>query len=415
MVKKIGYVMAYRKGHNNYGTSLQGFALLKKMQQIGCDVEIINYEKHLSFWDKVAYVVNTLRCGEYKRLFRNSKREKYRKENSEYNRIMIDRTKAVDAYKEKKLIPFFKNYKGFAALCEGSKNYEAVVVGSDQVWTPLSLPNKFFNLIFVDDSVRKIAYASSFGVSVIPDFQKAATGVYLNRFYKVGVREQRGKEIVETLSKNPAKVVADPTLLLTRDEWIEQICENISESTESNIKESENTPYIFCYLLGSNPAGRHAALELQRKTGYRIISVQHMDDFIPDADGFGDVAPAAMDPNDFIRYISRAAYVCTDSFHCSVFSTIFHRQFMTFYRFAKASAIGRNSRIDSLFAVLGINREHIYDGDISKIDSRIDWDTVEINLEKLRQESIEFLKEALAQNETERSYNHRLNSFRKSS
>lgn len=395
MSNKIGYVMAYRKGHNNYGTSLQGFALLKKMQQLGYDVEIINYEKQLGFFDKLAYVVNAFRCGERKRLSRRSKREKFRKVNSEYNRTIVERTAAVNAYKEKKLIPFFRDYKGFSALHEGSRNYATVVVGSDQVWTPLSLPNKFFNLLFVDDSVRKVAYASSFGVSVIPDFQKKATGAYLDRFYKIGVREQKGKEIVESLSNNPAQVVADPTLLLSREEWLELIGETISSSTEVNVKESEGAPYIFCYLLGSNPEGRNAALELQKKTGYRIISVQHMDDFIPEADGFGDVTPAAMDPNDFIRYISKAAYVCTDSFHCSVFSTIFHRQFMTFYRFARTSSVGRNSRIDSLFSVLGINKEHIYCGDISKIDSLIDWDSVDSRLENLRKESIDFLEKAL--------------------
>lgn len=27
---KIGCVIAYTKGHNNYGTSLQGYAMLKK-------------------------------------------------------------------------------------------------------------------------------------------------------------------------------------------------------------------------------------------------------------------------------------------------------------------------------------------------------------------------------------------------
>ena len=91
----------------------------------------------------------------------------------------------------------------------------------------MSLPNKFFNLLFVDDRVRKVAYASSFGVSEIPSFQRKATGAYLNRFYKIGVREQRGKEIVEELSHQKATVVVDPTMLLSRKEWEVEIT-NIS-------------------------------------------------------------------------------------------------------------------------------------------------------------------------------------------
>lgn len=74
--------------------------------------------------------------------------------------------------KRKKLIPLFHEYVGYEALYRGSKNYAVVVVGSDQVWPPMSLPNKFFNLLFVDDRVRKVAYASSLGVSVIPRFQR---------------------------------------------------------------------------------------------------------------------------------------------------------------------------------------------------------------------------------------------------
>ena len=114
----------------------------------------------------------------------------------------------------------------------------------------------------------------------------------------------------------------------------------------------------------------------------------------------GNEAPYSVDPNDFVRYISRATYVCTDSFHCSVFSTIFHRQFMTFYRSSSSDKLARNSSIDSLFNVLGINKEHIFGseqngGDISKIDCEVDWNHVDCNLEKLRKESFEFLKSAL--------------------
>ena len=70
---------------------------------------------------------------------------------------------------------------------------------------------------------------------------------------------------------------------------------------------------------------------------------------------------------------------------------------MTFYRFASSSKTGRNSRIDSLFNVLGINKEHIFhDGNIvSKINSRIDWDLVDNNLNTLRANSIQFLNDAL--------------------
>ena len=386
MKNKIGYVIAYRKGHNNYGTSLQGYALLKKMQQLGYEVEVISYIKRLSLLQKVRFVVNAIRVGGGNNIWKRMISKQVLRQHPQYASNIGERTQAVDAYKEKKLIPLFRKYVGYDALHEGSKNYSAVVVGSDQVWTPMSLPNKFFNLLFVDDSVPKVAYASSFGVSHIPQFQKKATGAYLDRFYKIGVREQRGKEIVEELSHQHATVVADPTLLLSKEEWEEEI---------SNARPNEKESYIFCYFLGTNQDARKAVNELKKKTGLKIITIRHMDEYVPEDESFGDEAPYFVDPNDFVKYISQASYVCTDSFHCTVFSIIFHRQFMTFYRFASTSKTGRNSRIDSLFNVLGIDKNHIYKGNISLIDNKIDWGQTDERLTGLRKESISFIKEAL--------------------
>lgn len=387
-MKRIGCVIAYTPGHNNYGTSLQGYAMLKKIQQLGYQCEVINYKKRLSTSQKLHFIINAIRSGEAKTLYARLVRKRILQKYPQYAEGIKLRTEAVNKYKEKKLIPLFHEYVGYDALHEGSKNYSAVVVGSDQVWTPMSLPNKFFNLLFVDGSVPKIAYASSFGVSEIPQFQKKATGEYLDRFAYIGVREQRGKEIVDSLSHQTAQVVADPTLLLSREEWEAEI-------SDSPINETE--PYIFCYFLGTNQKARKAVNELKAKTGLKIITIRHMDEYVPEDEKFGDEAPYYVDPNDFVKYISKATYVCTDSFHCSVFSIIFHRQFMTFYRFANTSKTGRNSRIDSLFNVLGINKKHIYNGEeIQKnINEPISWTEVDKNLYQLRNESIEFLNKAL--------------------
>lgn len=385
--KKIGCVIAYRKGHNNYGTSLQAYAMLKKIQQLGYETEVIEYRKQLSLFQKISFVFNAVRVGEAKEILSRLNGRKIMKRYPDYASGIAERTKAVDIYKEKKLKPLFHEYIGYDALHEGSKNYSAVVVGSDQVWTPMSLPNKFFNLLFVDDSVRKVAYASSFGVSEIPGFQRKATGAYLDRFYKIGVREQKGKEIVDSLSSKSAQVVADPTLLLTREEWEEEIKDARPQETE---------PYIFCYFLGTNQEARQAVNELKAKTGYKIVTIRHMDEYVSEDEQFGDEAPYFVDPNDFVKYISKATYVCTDSFHCTVFSIVFHRRFMTFYRFAATSRTGRNSRIDSLFNVLGVNREHIYLGDVSLIDKPVDWATVDNLLKILREESIAYLQNALS-------------------
>ena len=288
MTKKIGCVIAYKKNHTNYGTSLVGYALVKKLQQLGYDVEIINYVKRLSFSEMVAIAINQFRVQGAKMFL---KRFESRPTCQAYVDGIKTRTKSVEAYKQKKLIPLFHDYVGYKALTEGSLNYDAVVVGSDQVWLPHGLKTKFFNLLFVNDAVRKIAYASSFGVSEIHSFQKKDTDCYLNRFYRVSVREQKGKEIVDALSKNKATVVADPTLLLNADDWAK-------EAKNANVDTSK--PYIFCYFLGTNPDARKAANELKAKTGLKIIALRHMDEFVDSDEQFGDEAPYAVDPNDFV-------------------------------------------------------------------------------------------------------------------
>lgn len=383
-IKKIGCVIAY--GHTNYGTSLVGYALLKKLQLLGYDIEVINYIKRPTFYQKVSWVINAIRCGMGGIILWRFKEQKNLKTNEDYSSNIKVRTAAVEKYTTCKLKPIFKDYVGYKALHKGSKNYDTVIVGSDQVWTPLSLPMKFFNLLFVDDNVRKIAYASSFGVSVIPTFQRKATGKYLDRFYKISVREQQGKKIVENLSHQKAQVVADPTMLFDSKEWSEEI-------KDSKVKMKE--PYIFCYFLGTNTEARKAANELKAKTGYKIVVLRHLDEFIQEDESFGDYAPYNIDPNDFLAFIKYASYVLTDSFHCSAFSIQFHKQFMTFYRFAQGSATGRNSRIDSLFNVLGVNRNHIYNGEISLIDDELNWNTIDSKLELLRQNSVMFLYNAL--------------------
>ena len=396
MNKKVGCVIAYAKGHNNYGTSLQGYAMIKKIQELGYDVEIIEYVKQLSLFDKAKYVVNALRAGEMKVLKKRTFANKDIKDHPQYAEGLKLRTKAVNAYKEKKLIPLFHRYTGFKSLSEGSKSYDVVVVGSDQVWLPLSLPNKYFNLLFVDDSVKTVSYASSFGVSQIPEFQRKATGAYLDRFYKISVREKKAKEIVESLSHQTAQVVADPTLLLSREEWEKEMNETISDTTLANVERSEGEPYIFCYLISPNKEARIQAKKLSERTGLPIITIKHMEQYREIDETIGGEAPYAVDPNDFVRYISRARYVCTDSFHCSVFSIIFHRQFMTFYRTSSQDKTNRNSRIDSLFDVLGVSKDHIYFGDMELIDSPVEWHTIDNNLESLRKESLKFLHDALA-------------------
>lgn len=380
--KKIGLCIAYKPNHNNYGTSLLGFATLKLITDLGYDCEIIHYKKKRNYFKLLLKLPLMMISGGFKTLNNGIGVKNNLRKYSHYANGIKERTLAVNKYKDQYFHPKFHTYEGYDALQKGSLNYDLVLVGSDQVWLPLGLYTKFFNLLFVDDHVAKISYASSFGVSSIPFWQKRQTRKYLNRFNAIGVREIRGKEIVESISDKKATVVLDPTLLISNTEWEKELadCNTVTEED-----------YIFCYFLGNNPSARNAANELKAQTGLKIVFCRHMDEYIEEDEQFGDFAPYDTSPADFANYIRNAKYVCTDSFHCTVFSIHFEKQFLTFYRFASASRNSRNSRIDSLFSLLNL-QDRLYKKNINKeISASIDYLAVTDKLEELRKESLEFL------------------------
>ena len=383
---KIGCCLAYYKNHNNYGTSLQGYATVKVLQSLGHEVRIIKYNKNDSLLRKVSVAPLQLISGGWAAFLRRSKKKRLANDNSEYSMNIQLRTEANNRFKDEAMEPFCDVYIGYDKLKKGSLNYDAVLVGSDQVWTPLGLYSNFFNLMFVEDSVRKISYASSFGVGVIPSWQRKATGKYLDRINHLSVRELKAKEIVDSLSHKKAQVVCDPTLLRTRTDWASDI---------DGLSPKANGKYILCYLLGGGIASRFVIKEFAEAKNIKIVALRHVDEYLECDETFGDECPYDVNPLEFIQLIKNAEYVFTDSFHCSVFSILFNKQFVTFYRFNNTSKNSRNSRIDSLFELFGL-KDRLYNGNlIDQADCAIDYDNVNRKVERLRQESLNFLKQAL--------------------
>ncbi|MCR4619461.1 MAG: polysaccharide pyruvyl transferase family protein [Paludibacteraceae bacterium] len=378
---KIGCVLAYC---NNYGTMLQSYATIKTVKSLGYDFEIIRYKKSFNLWKKLQLLFAFIRIGDW------SKKRRLKNKialiiHPSYKKNKRVKDKAFQRFASERLIPFFKEYHGYESLKEGSKNYDLVLVGSDQIWSLMSLYGGFYNLMFVDDNVPKVSYASSFGVPKIPSFQQKATKEYLDRFSIIGVREQSGKDIVDSLSVNKATVVADPSILLTAKKWEEEI---------KDIEIEAHRPYIFCYFLGNNKQHRVAVEELKKITNYEIIAVCHNDEYVRSDEGFGDYVPYNVGPLKFLKYIHEADFVCTDSFHCSVFSILFHKKFMSFYRYLEESKESRNTRIDSLLSIFSLT-DRIYRGDIRAILNDIDYNETEKKVCVYRNESMEFLTQEL--------------------
>ena len=250
----------------------------------------------------------------------------------------------------------------------------------------MNLGGDFYTMTFIPDDKVKITYAPSFGVAEIPDRQKAQTKKYLQRIEYISVRESDGVRIVKELTGRDVQQVVDPTILVDKVVWDEK---------KGNRLLKEN--YILCYFISANPAYRAFAQKLAKKTGLKLAVIPHVDEFVKADQNFGDIVPERVGPFQFINLISNATYVCTDSFHGSVFSTLYERPFFTFSRYSGDGADSTNSRLYSYLKLIAMeNRMYQADHEITEVDlTAPDFTVAKENLERMRKESEKYLFGAL--------------------
>lgn len=282
---------------------------------------------------------------------------------------------------------YFRLSPAYQSKEETGRNYKTVLVGSDQLWLPANIAADYYTLNWVPSYVNTIAYATSFGQSSLPKDIEEKASVFLRKIKHIGVREESGQKLVKKLADRNAPVVCDPTLLFSGEKWLE-------------IQQKEpicSEPYILCYFLGNNPPHREFAKRLREKTGCKIIALPHLDEFVESDEHYADVMDYDVDPADFLNLIRNASYVCTDSFHCTVFSTLYHRPFFTFRRYTRKTKSSTNSRLDTLFHMTGIeNRLLNGDEDIEKcIKIKTDFDAANQRIEEERERSLKYLITAL--------------------
>ena len=259
-----------------------------------------------------------------------------RKVNKKLNKNLEIREKKFEEFRNKfRLTKPFTTYEEIAQQCE---KYSDVLVGSDQLWLPVNVVSDYYTLNWVPNNINKVSYATSFGISSIPKKYYDKYRKFLSRIDFISVREKNACELVTDISGKDAELVCDPTLLLNKKEWLE-----IQEE-----KPIVKGNYILCYFLGKNIEHRKFAEKLKERTGYKIVSINHCDEYVKYSDKFADEIPYNIGPGEFINLIRNAKYVCTDSFHGTVFSLINKVNFFTFERFAgKNIKMSTNSRIYS--------------------------------------------------------------------
>ena len=379
---KIGIITIVKV--NNYGAELQAFALQKKLELLGYNSEIIDYlyYKDWRFKDtkmSSPFVPMNIK-GKIMYKF------KYRFINYLIDQILPSFNnpvkKRIKRFKEfhRNNTRLSKTYYSMPQLYNDKLCYDTFVVGSDQVWNPTSSSSiEPYFLTFAPQTTKKISYASSFGVSHIDTILQNRFKSLLNNINVISVRETSGIELVRQLTGKNATLVADPTLLLTQEEW------------GPYMKKYPNMPerYILIYQLSDSNAITHLAKRIGRERNIPVYRICKRAFKVKKDTGIINLLDAG--PAEFLSLIANAEFVITNSFHGTAFSVNFNVPFYTIVSKAKKN----NSRMESLLTILKLKDRMIADDaniKILKEDLPLDNNKTKKELDFIRNASIAYLK-----------------------
>ena len=315
--------------NNNYGSSLQAYALQRTIRELGYDCVHLDYRP-----DGKEKIRNLLTSGNDMKLILDGLRKRS---------VQADQS---GARRKSEAIPaFYRKRMELTAACRNqkelrkeSKNCDLLVCGSDQIWNPVWMNPAYF-LSFAGKEKTKIAYAASLGVSRLPKASKVRKiRRWTEDFRAVSVREQEGADLLEQMTGLKAEVMPDPVCLLTREEW-----------NEIAGKTPEGEPYLLCYFIGTNRSYREKVRQISRETGLRVLEIPVT------AEGYseGFERLEGLGPEEFLGAVFGASCFCTDSFHGLVFGTLAGVRTEAIRRYREDDPESKNSRVDHFLRMIG--------------------------------------------------------------
>lgn len=336
----------------NYGAELQTYATVKALKQLNFDVEVIDFrltdESKMSFLGRIASYVQIISPSKLK-----------------FNKFW------------KKYIPSTRRYKTSSDLMENPPVADIYMVGSDQVWNPDITRNraKYYFLNFGSSDIKRVSYASSFGVSewkhanIYEDVKSL-----LQNFDYVTCREESGVKLLKDQFSIDAINVVDPTLLFEAyPEFVKSPVEKktlvfypLSEDTELKILSQKVAEILDLNLVNTNKVTK-----LFGRTVWNRNSVE-----------------------EWVQNIAGSQFVITRSFHGLIFSLLYNKQFALL-----KVRNGRNSRVENLMNKIGLE-DRIYDTPEGLLNDKpwerkIDYSIVNSHVSKMREESWNVLKSIL--------------------
>ena len=317
----------------NYGQVLQAYALYKYLSMQGHQVKVINY--------RVPYEDESGLCfklfGKTYWYQEHYKKIKEKKMYSERNRKFY--------HFVRKKINITKPCYTEADVTRELEDCDVFMAGSDQIWNIKAYD--VVRLLGVNKNIQRISYASSglFEENNEAEIVYEQMKKYWSNIDNISVREESGKRIIEKYTGKKVLHVVDPVLLLDKKQWLME-----------NKKEKET--YILCYFLGSIRMYSHILEYIKNKVGAKKIIFVEAENTKKDLE-LGELR-RNVGPEEFVRLIYDAEFVCTDSYHGTLFSIIFEKQFCLFKRKEKAkNSFSSEERWKILFEEWGLSERWI--------------------------------------------------------
>lgn len=286
----------------NYGAVLQCYALSKFLESKGYEIEVINYvnskQKRNNDVIKHDDGIKSLIANCLLLPFRGKIKNKKYKFETFVNKIKLS--------KEIQNIDELKEYIN-------SNNFNVIISGSDQVFNPKIDDFDLAFLLPFDINCKKVSYAASTGNANTADINKLKK--YLDKFDRLSIREVNDLEKFRNIDRN-INVVCDPTLLLSKNDW------KMLSSAEGD------SNYLLCYFLHKDLFKKEfmvaKKIAKEKHLKIKIINSRYSKNSLRKGTIFD------CGPEEFIDLFANADYICTDSFHGTVFSLIFEKKFLCF-------------------------------------------------------------------------------------
>lgn len=397
--KKIGILTFYYRNYN-FGGVLQAFALvyaLNKNFPVQAEQICYQFEKKITPVDRSNQKKETIHrafekgvfCG-IRELFIKSIQKLVTK--LYYKKVApnINYRKAkFEQFEE--IIPHSKIVYTDDTIKNSLKDYNVFICGGDQIWNDWGRIHtahsaEVFTLSFVNDHISKFSYAPSVPSDSLKSSFLEKIKVGISKLDLVSVREKSSIPFVQNLTDKKVIKMIDPVLLLERDEWDKIAITN------------KHKDYMLCYLLGADKKQRKSVEHLAKRLNLTIITFPHILGNVRTCDfRFGDIKDYSSGPNEFVGLIRNAKLVVTDSFHASVFSTIFHKPFYVLERETVVGGSSMHSRMTDFLEDYNLQQQIVTVDQLNQVEKipDIDFDIFEDKISDQRKESFDFLKKGI--------------------